>query len=444
MKILLITHFFPPRHNAGTENYTFGLALAFQSRGHDVRILCAEDWDSGGDYWNDVTEDIYNGVKVTRIHLHWLMANDPNRILYNSEPINEWISMFLQRERFDIVHITSTASLGVGIIQKVKEAGVPLVLTLMDFWFVCPSVQLLRSDGELCDGVTTASQCQSCMMGNSGMSKKLNSMGISPIIQSKIWDVLVHWPKITKQRGFRGMLLNMSERKRLLIDKILLPDLVLTHSKIVQEMISYQTDREVKLLKNGHELSWLKTYTGKTSADHVRVGYIGQITSIKGVHVLVDAFTKAKLGDRAKLYIWGSIEKDLEYVKKLRASIIDDKSVYLCGRFEHDQIASVLSNIDVLVVPSIWYENAPLVIQEAFAAETPVISSNLGGMKEAISHNIDGLLYQRGNVDDLALQLQRVVDEPGLLYRLKSGIPEVKNVDEEVGELEFMYLDLIK
>jgi glycosyltransferase involved in cell wall biosynthesis len=103
----------------------------------------------------------------------------------------------------------------------------------------------------------------------------------------------------------------------------------------------------------------------------------------------------------------------------------------------------VLSEIDVIVVPSLWYENAPLVIQEAFATKTPVITTNLGGMAEAVDHGINGLLFERGDVADLARQLRRIVNEPELLDGLRAHIPTVKTIDEEVTELEANYRDLI-
>lgn len=444
MRILLITHFFPPHHNAGTENYTLGLAKLLRSKGHDVRVLCAEDWGSGDSYWNGITEETHQEVPVKRVHLNWVMAEDPNRVLYYSYEMKTWLSHLLEEEPFDVVHILSAYSFGVRILESVKAARIPLFLTLMDFWFLCPSVQLLRSNNELCDGVTTALECQSCLMVDSGVSRRFVGLGISPEVQALFWGSLSHLTTVAKQRGFRGNLLNMSDRKSMLKEAIELPDLVLTHSRIVREMFSRHTGRNIKILQNGHELSWLKTYKGKTSSEKLRIGYVGQIIPIKGVHVLIEAFKRADFGSRAKLDVWGGLEKDPDYVGGLKELIEDDPSISLRGHFMHDDLAEVFSNIDVLVVPSIWYENAPLVIQESFAAGTPVVTTNLGGMAEMVSHEVNGLLFEWGNSDDLARQLRRMVAEPDLLEELKAGIPKVKTIDEEVDELEKIYLELIQ
>ena len=97
-----------------------------------------------------------------------------------------------------------------------------------------------------------------------------------------------------------------------------------------------------------------------------------------------------------------------------------------------------------MVVPSLWYENAPLVIREAFAANIPVIATNLGGMAEVVAHEVNGLLFERGNADDLAIQLRRIVEEPGLLGQLYQRVPPVKTIEEESAELAAIYHALIK
>jgi glycosyltransferase involved in cell wall biosynthesis len=188
MRILFITHFFPPTRNAGTENYTLGLAKAFLNKGHDVEVLCAEDWDFGESYWNGVTQGFYEGVLVHRIHLNWLKASNPNRILYDSPLVEEWLDQFLREQKFDLVHITSVITLGIGVIRSVKRARLPLILTLMDFWFICPSIQLLRSDGSLCDGNTSVWQCQSCLLAKSHLFQRIQQIPISESVQPHFFE----------------------------------------------------------------------------------------------------------------------------------------------------------------------------------------------------------------------------------------------------------------
>jgi glycosyltransferase involved in cell wall biosynthesis len=95
--------------------------------------------------------------------------------------------------------------------------------------------------------------------------------------------------------------------------------------------------------------------------------------------------------------------------------------------------------MDVLVVPSRWYENAPGVIFEAFAAGLPVVATDLGGMSEFVRPGENGLLFPLDDAEELAGLLRRLAEEPGLLRRLRDGVPPVKTVGEYVGELEEVY-----
>jgi glycosyltransferase involved in cell wall biosynthesis len=127
----------------------------------------------------------------------------------------------------------------------------------------------------------------------------------------------------------------------------------------------------------------------------------------------------------------------------LNSLIEGAKTINLRGCYQHEHLGQVFSEIDVLVVPSLWHENHPLVIQEAFASKTPVIAANVGGISDAVKDEINGLLFERLDAKDLARQLRRLVDEPDLLTKLRAGIPGVRNISDEISELEEMYSDVI-
>ena len=86
-----------------------------------------------------------------------------------------------------------------------------------------------------------------------------------------------------------------------------------------------------------------------------------------------------------------------------------------------------------------WYENSPLVILEAFAARRPVIGTRVGGIAEIVQDNINGLLFERGNAEDLAHVMLRVVDDPSLLARLAQSIPPPRTVQQDMGDMMPIY-----
>ena len=176
----------------------------------------------------------------------------------------------------------------------------------------------------------------------------------------------------------------------------------------------------------------------KTPSPSLRVGYMGQITWHKGIHVLLEA--ARRMPDAPVIVrVYGDTAPFPEYTARLRHLIAEDKRLQLAGLYDRQELSRILQELDVIVVPSLWYENSPNVILEALACRTPVIASNLGGMAELIQHGRNGLLFEAGNASDLAAQLGRLVEEPGLLDALRRGTGPVRSMDEEISELVGIY-----
>jgi len=134
-----------------------------------------------------------------------------------------------------------------------------------------------------------------------------------------------------------------------------------------------------------------------------------------------------------------------QYVKHLKELIAADDRFELVGAFQgQDSLRDIFQNLDVIVVPSIWYENSPNAILEAFVHHTPVIASNLGGMAELVQQGINGMLFETGNAEDLARQLRQLFDDPELIHKLRNGIRPVKSVTQEMDELESIYNRVIR
>lgn len=439
MRILFLCHFFPPTHAFGAENYTFNLAKALLHKGHDVQVLCVGTWDRGEHYWNGFTDELVEGIQVRRLHLCWYLSPDPNGYLYNNPVTANHLRDWLVQVQPDVVHITSCYTLSASVIQVCKNVGLPVVITLVDFWFICPSLHLLHSDGDLCTGNTTPWQCLRCLMYGA-KAYRWPARLFPDSVLDPVLSAISRTSTINRQRGLRGIALNMVERKSFLSRQLQQVDAILAPSKFIAVIHStIINDLPIRIQTHGHDLSWLSaSETPEKTRDTLRFCYIGQIDPIKGVHILIDAFIKLNLANGIELNIWGGLTES-PYVAYIQEIVSGLNHIHLRGRFLRLNLAAVLAEADILVMPSLWYENSPLVIQEAFAANVPVIASNSGGMAEFIQHDVNGLLFERGDADDLARQLLRIINEPGLLGRLQSGIPPVKDVEQELYELLAIY-----
>lgn len=444
MKILFITNGFPPHRWAGTETYTAGIAKGMQRRGHSVQVLCCGDWDEGPRYWNGYQDGAHNEIPVRRINLNWQKSPNPFGYLYENPEVAKHLAHYLDEIRPDLVHVSSCETLSASILQTIKSRRIPQVLSLTDFWFLCPQINLLRSDGENCDGLTSPWDCLQCLSRGSKVyrlsEQLLPERGVETLLTA-----IGKSPLLSRQRGIRGILGDTADRKQYLREAFSLPEIRLVASRFVQNV--YKTngfDDSMQLHPYGHDLAWLENYHGKLDSSTINIGFIGQIVHSKGVHVLISAARRLAdtYGKKVKFLIYGDVRKNPAYTKQLQTLADGLDNIQFCGIYPREQSADVYSRIHVLVVPSLWYD-FPLIIHEAFATQTPVIATNLGGMAEAVQHEVNGLLFARGDSDDLFRQMERIVVEPGLIQRLMNGIPKVKSSEEETDELENIYQNLL-
>jgi len=101
-----------------------------------------------------------------------------------------------------------------------------------------------------------------------------------------------------------------------------------------------------------------------------------------------------------------------------------------------------MAGVDWVVVPSIWWENSPLVIQEAFAHRRPVICSNIGGMAEKVRDDVDGLHFKVDDAHSLADTLLRAAHTEGLWERLRESIRPVFPINQAVAAHVALYKSL--
>jgi glycosyltransferase involved in cell wall biosynthesis len=167
-----------------------------------------------------------------------------------------------------------------------------------------------------------------------------------------------------------------------------------------------------------------------------RFAYFGQITQFKGVDVLLDAVTRipdSVWGDDAQLMIFGgNLERQPKPFQEKIEALVEKAGnrVRFYGAYQNSEMPRLMRNIDWTIIPSIWWENSPIVIQEAFYHGRPMICSNIGGMAEKITDGMDGLHFRVGSSEDLVDRMTEALTNPGLWDRLRLGIKKPINYEE--------------
>ncbi|APG93953.1 glycosyltransferase family 4 protein [Sinorhizobium americanum] len=181
-----------------------------------------------------------------------------------------------------------------------------------------------------------------------------------------------------------------------------------------------------------------------------RFAYFGQMTPFKGIDVLIDAVSRVPeeiWGDDSCLMIYGgNLERQpLEFQDRVK-KLIDEagRRVRFYGAYQNGDLPRLMRSVDWVVLPSIWWENSPIVIQEALHHRRPIICSDIGGMAEKVQVGRDGLHFRAGSAQDLADRLVEVLSEPQAWDRLHASLrPPMSHIDSARQQAE-LYRRLLR
>ncbi|QIN84220.1 glycosyltransferase [Rubrobacter tropicus] len=443
MRILFAAHQFFPESRAGVELVTLGLAKELKARGHEPFVLAAKRSLPGGIRPHETEDYEYEGVPVRRVGRPEEGPSRPYRLNYENGEMAALTREYALEVGPDVVHAMHLQGLSASVVPAFKQLGLPVVFTAADFWTVCPVVDLRRHDGAMCEGPETH-HCVRCIASRNPdprISERANLSGAAV----RAAGFLSRTP-LARSSGALRQVADVRERPARIREEMEGVDRFLAYTSLTRDLLSRNgvgAGGKTLVSPYGIDAGRLREARARRRpSPTLRVGFVGTLAPHKGPDLLIKAFGMLPRELDATLAVHGGGEGYERYVEELRRLAGGDRRISLPGLFPGGELGRVLAGTDVLVVPSRWYENGPGVVFEALAAGAPVVATDLGGISEFVRHEDNGLLFRLDDVGDLARQLRRLVDEPGLLERLKAGIGPVKTVGEYAGELEEVYADL--
>jgi glycosyltransferase involved in cell wall biosynthesis len=178
----------------------------------------------------------------------------------------------------------------------------------------------------------------------------------------------------------------------------------------------------------------------------VRFGYVGRFAGIKGVMELAQAW-RALPPELPATLEWVGPANDAEartIVTRLKTILGRDHRVRFAEAVPPSQVGEVMRRLDVLLVPSRWFEIGPIVMYEAFAAGTPVVGTRIGAMPERIRDRIDGRLLTPGSVSEIKEAIQEIAADPaGTVDAWRRALPMPRTMDEIAGDYEKLYFEIM-
>lgn len=450
MKILLTVHQFVPDYASGTEILTLSVAKELLRRGHEVFVFTAFPAQHLAEpiQSDDLRLDHYEieGIVVYRYyHTMQPTANQAvvTEIEYNNHLADHFFSEIIQIIQPDIIHFFHLSRLGTGLIDIANKKSILAYLTPTDFWIFCLTNQLLLNNGKPCMGPTMSSgNCVKhlAMLSGEPAAKKYQ------LIPTPLIDIA-----LTLTKNFLPAIHPMGYEMQALINR---REFNVTRVNTLKAIFSPNKWMTQMLRRNGVNAQLIRSsafgidIAGYESGSKIRtdmartIGFVGTLSHHKGCHILIQAFKQLNHPNLC-LKIYGNYNRppdySPEYCAELQVLAGDNKSIQFCGTFPNTEIVNVLNGLDVLVAPSLWYENTPLVVYSALAAHCPVLASDFPGMSEVVLHEQNGLVFPAGNSNVLAEQLRLLATVPDLLPRLSKNCKPPKSSMEYVNELVAKY-----
>lgn len=431
MKILYLVHQFYPEKYTGTEKFVLQLAQQMQDAGHTVKVITYDAQalpPTQGPSSIGRTVGIKRAllallrrVRVHPVQLRRVVFWRPQRIIsrrYTHEGIDviafshQWLPAFLNhrlndaslrafarqlliQEQPDLLHV-GHAMRTAEFVHVAIELQIPYLLTLTDYWLICPRSTLLTESATICAGPQDGQHCR--------------------IACPKQVD-----PTIVRQRSRPAQQLVSQAACVVAPSQFLATKVQATLGQCTLMQIPYGVDN-ARLPLNTRRYP---------NTEPLIFMFAGSLVSSKGIHLLVRTFQRLPT-PAIRLEIYGSGI----LAHQLQEQAQGDERISFGGVFDKSQMGTILSRVDVVVIPSLWHENLPLIMQEAQAAGVPTLVSDVGGMTECVTDGVNGFTFRMGDGADLQRKMQMIIDQPELLNEIKENMRNPKPGQYRVTSLE--------
>ena len=426
MRILHLVHGLPPDRVGGTETYTWQLARALAARGHEVEVLATTKDLGRADL--SLRSSVREGVQVHSLAHNLLHADF--RATWDDPRIVAAIAPLLSR-RYDLVHVQHLIQLGMTLPAHFAQQGAAVVMTLHDYWSQCARHgQRLHPDGNLC-ATLDPQRCGACLVTfehNQGRWERRLMPVVRMVKQASGLDLSASARRAKRWLGKRAPVATaatQADAARALAEQVVVRATELRQQLSAQVQLYFAPSRfvlERSVLDGGLPRERmvhlpfgiadgvLGVRSPRPAEAPLQIGYLGARIRAKGPDLLLRAWAQLpnELRQRGVLRVCGSDANEPTYQAELRQLALA-AGARLEGVLDRAAVARLYAELDLLVVPSRWWENAPLVVQEARAAGVPLLVADHGGLAELVEPGIDGWRFRPGSVEDLSARLAQVL-----------------------------------
>jgi len=417
-------------------------------KGHSIAIASGSPLIGEKGLESTFDEYVFNNLPVFRYRhssFHSVRGQCIMEAEHNNRMVRKWFKKLLHKFQPDLVHIFHLQRLSASILEACCDSGVPFLITATDFWLICPTTQLFLPDNSLCAGpekrMANCAKHLATKVSNPLVGSVANKLPERLIVA--LLDLLSRNPCL--RAGPFANLHALTQRPDYVIKHANRADRIIVTNQFMWNMLETHGIHAEKLSIMPFGIAPINTQLSSPPKERnaLKIGFIGTLNFHKGAHILIQAVRALGKPNNVELALYGSRDQFPEYVRMLDEISAGDTRIRFKGTFAPDQIGRVLSGFDVLAVPSLWYENTPLILNQAQAARLPVIVTDLGGMNDIVEHGVNGFLFPPGGYTELASILETLSNMPEQLAMMRKKIRPPMFIDQYADSLENHYQDII-
>lgn len=450
MKILYTTHQFLPDYSAGTETLTYSTAKEMSRRGHEVCVFTGYPVKRTGETPHRFDRYEYDGISVDRFfhsNTSSIRPVNPMEAEYNNLLYADFFRGRIEEIKPDLVHFYHLQRLSASPIDVCRDMGIPTVYTATDFWLVCPTNQLLLPDYAPCLGPDPVTV--NCVRHLAAISRGEKIRSLLDRLPDRLMAILIRWIRHTafwSGKSLFPLVRALAARPVYMAERMNRIGRVLVATRFMAEALHRHglERKRIHHIPFGIDHTPITRVSAKGTQQHLRIGFIGTLSYHKGAHVLLEALRSLPPEMALKVKIYGQLDQFPQYATTLQSMAGDDHRIAFCGPFPTADIGVIFLDLDVLVIPSLWYENSPLILSYAQAAKVPVVATASEGMKEAIADGENGLLFRKGDAQGLADMIRMLCNDRPMVQYLSDHARNPKSICAYVDEVEQIYADVIR
>lgn len=352
----------------------------------------------------------FDGIPVIRIDRNVI----PDRVLkdtYHLPDLRFVHERVLRDIQPDIVHVCHLINHTTALLEVTRRLALPTVATFTDFFGFCFNNKLSTPGGGLCAGPDRSrANCLACAFfpaaGEGESAPRRLARAVLPHLLARApWLSAAARPAVAalKERPDHLRAAYGTYAAALAPTRFLLDAYRRAGIGVPLHLSRFGIDID-------------RAQKPERGLGVTRLGFVGQLAAHKAPHLIVEAMRQLN-APGLTLDIYGDEGQDPAYAARLRESAAG-LPVSFRGTFSLDRIAAVLGGMDVLVIPSTWVENSPLILLQALATHTPVVVSDVEGMSEFVEEGRNGFSFAKGSVAALAARLRQFAEQPGLARAL--------------------------